>query len=240
MTQPEIEIRRAWRHAVGHQSDHYVDALLIRYGERHRYYHTMTHIMMVVRHVHDAAAMAAWQPSAQLVAAALYHDAIYDPRASDNEFRSAALAARDLADVGWSGDQCAYVKALILATGDHTAPGGPAAAGSVAGWVGSESVDARGVAAAETAFLLDADLAILGADPRSYQAYANGVRAEYFFVDDTRWRSGRGRVLQDFLDRPRIFATEYMHGELEHRARANIEAELATLRTEPAPDRPRW
>ncbi|MGZ4680204.1 MAG: HD domain-containing protein [Ilumatobacteraceae bacterium] len=222
MTQPEIEIRRAWRQAVGHHSDRYVDALLIRYGERHRYYHTTTHIMMVVRHVHDAAAMAGRQPSAQLVAAALYHDAIYDPRASDNEFRSAALAARDLADVGWSGDQCAYVKALILATGDHTAPGGPAAA------------------AAETAFLLDADLAILGADPRSYQAYANGVRAEYFFVDDTRWRSGRGRVLQDFLDRPRIFATEYMHGELEHRARANIEAELATLRTEPAPDRPRW
>jgi predicted metal-dependent HD superfamily phosphohydrolase len=225
MTQPEIEIRRAWRHAVGHDFDRYVDALLIRYGERHRYYHTTTHIMMVIRHVYDVAAMSAWQPSAQLVAAALYHDAIYDPRADDNEARSAALAAGDLAEVGWSTDQCAFVKALIVATGDHTAPSGSVAAGSVE----AGAVDA-GSAAAETAFLLDADLAILGAHPHSYQAYANGVRAEYFFVDDVRWRTGRGRVLQSFLDRPRIFASEYMHGELEHRARANIEAELATLR----------
>ena len=78
--------------------------------------------------------------------------------------------------------------------------------------------------------LLDADLAILGAEPHSYQAYVYGVRAEYYFVDDDQWRIGRGRVLRDFLDRPRLFATEYMHDELEHRARANIEAELAALR----------
>ncbi len=180
--------------------------------------------MMVIRHVHDVAAMSAWQPSAQLVAAALYHDAIYDPRAGDNEPRSAALAAGDLAEVGWSADQCAAVTALIVATAGHTTDSGHSA-DSVAG--NSVSIDSL---TTETAFLLDADLAILGADPHSYQAYVHGVRAEYFFVDDDRWRSGRGRVLQGFLDRPRIFATEYMHGEIEHRARANIEAELATLR----------
>jgi predicted metal-dependent HD superfamily phosphohydrolase len=82
----------------------------------------------------------------------------------------------------------------------------------------------------QTAILVDADLAILGADPQAYQAYANGVRAEYFVVDDEHWRIGRGRVLRTFLDRPRIYATEYMYDEREHRARANIEAELATLR----------
>ena len=82
----------------------------------------------------------------------------------------------------------------------------------------------------ETAILLDSDLAILGADPLTYQGYVTGVRAEYFFVDDEHWRVGRGRVLQHFLDSPRLFATEHMHAELEHRARANIEAELAALR----------
>ena len=210
MTQPEIEIRRAWRHAVGHDHDRLVDALLIRYAEPHRYYHTATHIMMVIRHVHDAAAVSGGQPSAELVAAALYHDAIYDPRADDNEHRSAVLAARDLGEVGWSAEQCTSVKALIVATAGHSA-----AADSVT---------------AETEFLLDADLAILGAEPHSYQTYVNGVRAEYFFVDDDRWRTGRASVLRGFLDRPRIFATEYMHAEMEHRARANIEAELAALR----------
>ena len=209
MTQPEIEIRRAWRHAVGAEHDGYVDALLIRYGEPHRYYHTATHIMLVLRHLHDAAAMAAHQPSAEVVVAALYHDAIYDPRSTENEAHSATLAVGDLADIGWSGDRRSAVSAMIAATAGHMA------------------TDSR---ALETAILLDADLAILAAEPQSYQAYVNGVRAEYYFVDDGPWRTGRGRILQTFLDRPRIFTTDYMHDELEHRARANIEAELATLR----------
>jgi predicted metal-dependent HD superfamily phosphohydrolase len=204
-----MEIRRAWRHAVGSDHDRYVDALLIRYGEPHRYYHTATHIMVVIRYLHDVAAMSQLQPSAELVAAALYHDAIYNPRADDNEARSAALAAGQLAEVGWSPGRCASVGTLIVATAGH--------------------LTAVDDVAVETAILLDADLAILGAEPHSYLAYVTGVRAEYFFVDDDRWRTGRGRILQDFLDRPRIFATDYMHTEFEHRARANIEAELATF-----------
>jgi predicted metal-dependent HD superfamily phosphohydrolase len=210
MTQPEVEIRMAWRHAVGNAHDGYLDGLLIRYREPHRYYHTARHIMMVIRHLHDVSAMLESQPSAELVAAALYHDAIYDPRTSDNEARSASLANSQLAEIGWSYGRCATVGALILTTVGHS--------GSDADLI------------TETAILLDADLAILGAEPHSYSAYVTAVRAEYFFVDDDQWRAGRGRILQGFLDRPRIFATDYMHTEFEHRARANIEAELASLR----------
>lgn len=210
MTQPEIEIRRAWRHVVGSGHDGYVDALLIRYGEPHRYYHTATHVMMVIRGVHDVAAMTGCQPSVEVVAAALDHDAVYDPRSTDNEHVSAALATADLGEIGWPGDRCAVASNLIEATAGHT--------------ITQDHADL------EMAILLDADLAILGAEPHSYQAYVNGVRAEYYFVDDEHWRSGRGRVLRGFLDRPRLFITEYMHNELEHRARANLEAELATLR----------
>lgn len=208
MTQPEVEIRRAWRRLAGAHHDLLLDALLQRYRQPHRYYHTATHIMMVVRHVHDVAARIAQQPSPELIAAALYHDAIYDPRADDNEVHSATLAVRDLTTLGWTSEQCALTRSMILATAAHVVTG-----------VGDQ-----------TAILLDADLAILGAEPLVYQAYANGVRAEYSFVDDDRWRTGRGAVLEKFLHRQRIFVTEHMHSELEHRARANIEAELATLR----------
>jgi predicted metal-dependent HD superfamily phosphohydrolase len=83
---------------------------------------------------------------------------------------------------------------------------------------------------ADTDMLLDADLAILGADSAAYQAYVNGVRAEYAHVDDDQWRAGRTVVLQRFLQRPRLFITEFMHTTYQHRARANIEAELAALR----------
>jgi predicted metal-dependent HD superfamily phosphohydrolase len=209
MTQPEIEIRRAWRHAVGPAHEGYLDALLLRYGEPHRHYHTATHIMMVIRHLHDMAANAEHQPSPELVTAALYHDAIYDPRSADNETNSASLAARDLAEIGWPGEQCEAVSAMVIATAGHL------------------TADDR---VTDTSILLDADLAILGSEPHSYDAYVNGVRAEYDFVDDPDWRMGRGRILQGFLDRPRIFATRYMQERLEQRARANIEAELATLR----------
>jgi predicted metal-dependent HD superfamily phosphohydrolase len=101
------------------------------------------------------------------------------------------------------------VAALIRATAGHLHDGA------------AESGDAS--------LLLDADLAILGADPGAYQAYVNGVRAEYDHVDDDQWMQGRTAVLRHFLDRSRLFVTEHMVDALEHRARANIEAELAAL-----------
>jgi predicted metal-dependent HD superfamily phosphohydrolase len=221
MTQPGTEIRAAWRHIAGHQpaSHHhegYIDDVLVRYAEPHRHYHTATHIMFVLRHLGDIARALDRQASAEVNAAALYHDAIYDPRAADNEERSAALAAADLAAIGWPPGRCATVATLIVATAGHLAD--PPTASTTAGPV------------TDTAMLLDADLAILGADPTAYQAYANGVRAEYSHVDDDQWTIGRAAVLQRFLGRGRLFLTEHMHAALDHRARANIEAELAALR----------
>ena len=211
MTQPETEIRTAWRQIAGPAHDGYVDALLLRYAQPHRHYHTATHVMFVLRHLHDIAQQSKSQASPEVVAAALYHDAIYDPTVDANEALSAVLAASDLAEIGWSAQRCDSVAAMIVATAGHTAD--PTAA----------------VEASDTAMLLDADLAILGAEPGAYQAYVNGVRSEYAHVDDEQWRTGRSLVLQHFLDRPRLFTTDYMYAAAEHRARANIEAELAAL-----------
>lgn len=216
MTQPETEIRRAWRHVAGPDHDGYVDALLIRYAEPHRRYHTATHIMFVLRHVHDVAQASAAVPSAELIAAAVYHDAIYDPKSHDNEALSAVLATNDLAEIGWSTQRCAAVAAMVVATAGH---------------LGDPAVELRdtGNRPPETAMLLDADLAILGAEPGAYQAYVNGVRAEYAHIADDEWSIGRSGVLQHFLDRSPLFVTDYMRATFEHRARANIEAELAAL-----------
>ncbi|MDP9465371.1 MAG: hypothetical protein M3P52_12155 [Actinomycetota bacterium] len=218
MTQPETEIRRAWRHIAGPHNDGYVDALLVRYAEPHRHYHTATHIMLVLRHLGDMSQASATTPTPEVIAAALYHDAIYDPRAGDNEALSAVLAATELAEIGWQAERCRSVAAMIVATAGHIA----------------EHVDRHvdqhaGGGHTAIAMLLDADLAILGAEPGAYQAYTNGVRSEYAHVDDGQWRTGRAQVLQHFLDRPRLFATEFMYAAREHRARANIEAELAAL-----------
>ena len=220
MTQPETEIRTAWRHIAGQAHDGYVDALLIRYAEAQRHYHTATHIMFVLRHLHDIALQSAARPSPEVVAAGLYHDAIYDPNVDNNEALSAVLAARDLAEIGWSTQRCDSVAAMIIATAGHLAD--PARSPGQ----GDDRAD-------DTAMLLDADLAILGSEPGAYQAYVNGVRAEYAHVDGDQWRTGRSLVLQHFLDRQRLFVTDYMYATAEHRARANIEAELAALSHHP-------
>ncbi len=80
--------------------------------------------------------------------------------------------------------------------------------------------------------LLDADLAILGAETAIYAAYATAIRREYDWVSEPDYRTGRGKVLERFLARPSIYRTPRMVEQNEVRARANLAEELATLRFE--------
>lgn len=56
--------------------------------EPHRHYHTLKHVKEMLRHYDGS--------SRELIAAIWLHDIIYDPRASDNEERSADQARADL------------------------------------------------------------------------------------------------------------------------------------------------
>lgn len=180
--------------------------MVARHREPHRRYHGVRHVTWVVRHVRELAAEVPVADEAAVIAAAFFHDAVYDPRAHDNEERSADLAERVLRELGWDDARCAVVGRLIRATAAHGPTGDP-----------------------DTAVLLDADLAVLGAEPAAYQAYVTGVRAEYAHVDDTAWRAGRGAVLRDLLARQPLYATEPARRRWASRAAANLTAELAAL-----------
>src|SRR4051794_24453011 len=66
------------------------DDISVRYGEPHRFYHTLTHIQNVLATVESMSSLAKDIRTVKL--AAWLHDVIYDSKASDNEDRSANYA----------------------------------------------------------------------------------------------------------------------------------------------------
>lgn len=80
----------------------------------------------------------------------------------------------------------------------------------------------------ETALFLDADLAILGAEARTYQAYARAIRLEYAWLPEALFKARRAMVIRQFLSRERIYQTAGF-ARLEQPARNNLQSELATL-----------
>jgi predicted metal-dependent HD superfamily phosphohydrolase len=170
------------------------ESLLARWDEPHRHYHDRTHLRRMLDVLGPAA------PAAVRLAA-WYHDAVYDPRAADNEERSAALAAAQLPALGVHP---AEVARLVLLTRDH-AP---------------DPADRAG------ALLCDADLSILAAPEPEYAAYTAAIRAEYSFVPDPAFRTGRATVLRRLLALPTLF---HAHPTWEPQARANLTRELHTL-----------
>lgn len=200
-----LDLDVAWQQWVAPRRDH-LESLLGRHRERHRTYHDAVHVLHVVRHVEELADEEPVDDRGAIVAAAFYHDAVYEPRSPANERASARLARRDLADLGWTTERAERVALMIEGTATHLDP--PDLDSSV---------------------LFDADLAILGAEPARYAEYVTGVRAEYHHVDEADWVSGRTKVLTGFTERPSIYCTDTGRRRWESPARANIAAEIAQL-----------
>lgn len=149
------------------------------------------------------------QAGAAVQLAAWYHDAIYDPTRVDNEERSSELAGATLPPLGVEPGTVAEARRLVLVTTTHEYDAGDT----------------------DAALLCDADLSVLAAPPAAYVAYANAIRAEYAHVSDAAFRAGRTRMLDTLLMRERLFSPA--SAVLEERARSNMRAELALLRSKP-------
>lgn len=130
-----------------------------------------------------------------------FHDAIYDIGATDNERRSADWASTVLAAAGVTPQVADRVHAQIMVTRHDQPPQTP-----------------------DQALLLDIDLAILGAPGAVFDGYEQQIFREYQNVPPAAMRSNRRRILQGFLDRPRIYHTQTMHDAREALARENLAA----------------
>jgi predicted metal-dependent HD superfamily phosphohydrolase len=187
------------------QVDELSAALEAAWGEPHRAYHGTTHLVDCLEQLDSAPGEGA---DRRVVEAALwFHDAVYDPRATGNETRSAAWAARGLTDAGVPHGISAEVARLVLLT-RHSAP----------------AADPAG------RLVCDVDLSILGREPDRFAEFERRIRAEYSWVAEDIYRAVRADILEGFLRRSPLFLTAHFRGKYEARARRNLEDTIARLR----------
>jgi predicted metal-dependent HD superfamily phosphohydrolase len=181
------------------------DALIAAYSQKHRYYHTVTHIEHCLREL-DLAQDLANEP-AEVELALWFHDAVYDPHSSNNEERSADWACELLNRHGVDTSRVDRVRTHIMAT-RHEAP----------------------ATQPDSQLLVDIDLSILGVDEASYARFESDVRQEYRWVPSILFRRKRAEILESFLARTRIYNTEPFRTRLEAPARRNLATAIANLR----------
>ena len=97
-------------------------AVIQAYSEPHRRYHTLVHLQDCLQQF-DVACSLAMHP-VEVEAALWFHDAVYDPRSSENEVRSAQWAQEALRDAGVSTAIAQRVADLVLMTRHDACPVG--------------------------------------------------------------------------------------------------------------------
>jgi predicted metal-dependent HD superfamily phosphohydrolase len=143
--------------------------------------------------------------------AILLHDAIYEPRATDNEERSARLA-EDLLAPHIKSVTLGRVVRLIEATARHAIP-----------------ADLPTKEISDMAMFLDMDLSILGASDAIFDAYETGVRHEYKEIPIELFNKGRAAILQGFLARDQLYLSDWGYERFEAKARANLARSIEAL-----------
>jgi predicted metal-dependent HD superfamily phosphohydrolase len=78
---------------------------------------------------------------------------------------------------------------------------------------------------------LDIDLSILGQSEERFSEYEKQIRLEYEWVPEEIFRSKRCEILQNFLNRERLFTTDLFFSKYERQARLNLDRSLSTLRS---------
>ena len=178
--------------------------LIACYSEAHRRYHTPQHLDECLAKLQEVVSVAEHPREIEL--ALWFHDAIYDVKRQDNEERSAEWAQSAVREAGLSVAAAARVRAMVMATRHNAVP---------------EGADAQ--------ILIDIDLSILGAEAQRFDEYERQIREEYAWVPGILFRRERRKILEQIVERPRIFNTEHFFKTLEVRARGNLERSIRQL-----------
>ncbi|MDN5761713.1 MAG: metal-dependent phosphohydrolase [Microlunatus sp.] len=182
-------------------------AVIARYAEPHRYYHSTEHLAAVLEHIES---LAGDHDLFLVRLAAFFHDAVYAIPVGQvsNEEASARLSIRELSRAGLEQEDLNEVARLVRLTATHLpGPRDP-----------------------EGELLCDADLAVLAGSPEAYERYVQQVRQEYAAVPRLDFVRGRFQILRELAGRD-LFRTANGRA-MNAPARINLVAECRALAAE--------
>lgn len=213
-------LMRAWESLLpGHTA--LGEDLLERYEQPHRKYHTSVHLSEMLTALKTLYEQHHTATPRAVLLAAWFHDAVYQANPGEDEAASADLARTALTPLASTGSltnrEVTAIAHLIELTASHQLADG------------IEEYTSGALTRADAAFFLDADLAILAADSPRYTRYVAGVRAEYAHYAPDAFTRGRAAILQGFLNRTAIYASDTAHLLWDAPARLNLRTELEGL-----------
>lgn len=199
---------RVWQRAGGTASNagQVFAELQARYSAAGRYYHTPRHICQCLRqldHARDGI------PRPDYVEIALwFHDAIYDPKARDNEDRSAHLFLSMSSDLACGARQA--IASLIMATVHPSEP-----------------------SCRDQRYMVDIDLSSFGLTWAEFLRDSRDVRAEFPHLSNDLFLIGQSSFLRGLTGRENFYLTSFFRERLEDQARDNIRRYLGIMEDGP-------
>ena len=178
--------------------------LLERWNDPQRRYHNETHLRAVLQAIDALEADGESFDGTEVRLAAWFHTAVFDPTESENNEKSAVWTEQRL-------DPAAPVEEvarLVRLMGGHRVEPG----------------DLNGEV------LSDADLAVLGADPETYDTYTQDVRHEFAHVPGEKFVAGRRAALEGLVERRSVYLTTAARDAWEKQAHANLNRELGLIK----------
>lgn len=169
--------------------------LLTAYFEPQRAYHTLQHLEECLRCFDEAKATGLIAQPDLIEMALWFHDAVYDPKGSENEEMSAQMALEALGE----SDLSREVARLILLTKSHQPGDGP-----------------------DDAWIIDIDLAIFAQPLERVLEYERQIRAEYAWVPEEVYVEKRAEILRSFPNRAQIYLTTWAQERFEAKAQENL------------------
>ena len=177
-------------------ADHVCQVLTGHYSEPGRYYHNLAHVNHCLG---QARLVAGLLPDVHALELAIwFHDVVYDPRAHDNEARSATLF-RELSGPVMAAAIVDHVERLVLVTQAGRTP-----------------------RQADEACMVDIDYSSFGLPWEPFLADSLAVRAERSHLTDEQYVVQQSGMLQGLLRREAVFTTELFRARYEDTARSNI------------------